>query len=78
MDPQIGTDIAKLLGSLGKSKVNSGSSASRSEAGAAFKTALETSEQAQAAVTGGKGLPVVGATRGPFGANFFPCNIRVC
>ena len=40
MDPQIGTDIAKLLGSLSKSTVSSGSLASGSEAGAAFKRAL--------------------------------------
>ena len=65
MDPQIGTDIAKLLGNLGKSKVQSGSSASGSEAGAAFKSALVASEQAQGAVTGGKGLPAASASTTP-------------
>ena len=65
MDPQIGTDIAKLLGNLGKSKVPSGSSASGSEAGAAFKRAMAASEQAQAAETGGKGLPAASASTTP-------------
>ena len=65
MDPQIGTDIAKLLGNLGKSKVPSGSSASGSEAGAAFKRAMVASEQAQAAETGGKGLPAASASTTP-------------
>ena len=65
MDPQIGTDIAKLLGNLGKSTVQSGSSASGSEAGAAFKSALVASEQAQGAVTGGKGLPAASASTTP-------------
>ena len=62
MDSQIRTDIAKLLGSLGKSTGSSGSSASGSEAGAAFKRALVASEQAQAAETGGKGLPAASAS----------------
>ena len=65
MDPQIGTDIAKLLGNLGKSTVQSGSSASGSEAGAAFKSALVASEQAQGAVTGGKGLPAASVSTTP-------------
>lgn len=65
MDPQIGTDIAKLLGNLGKSTVQSGSSASASEAGAAFKSALVASEQAQGAVTGGKGLPAASVSTTP-------------
>ena len=65
MDPQIGTDIAKLLGSLSKSTVSSGSLASGSEAGAAFKRALVASEQAQAAETGGKGLPPASASIRP-------------
>ena len=56
--PQIGSDIAKLLGSLGKSTGSSSNSASDSESGAAFKRALAASTQAQAAQTGGKGLPV--------------------
>ena len=65
MDPQIGTDIAKLLGSLGKSTVSSSSLASGSEAGAAFKRALVASEQAQAAEAGGKGLPPASASITP-------------
>ena len=65
MDPQIGTDIAKLLGSLSKSTVSSDSLASGSEAGAAFKRALVASEQAQAAETGGKGLPPASASITP-------------
>ena len=65
MDPQIGTDIAKLLGNLGKSTVQSGSSASASEAGAAFKSALVASEQAQGAATGGKGLPAASVSTTP-------------
>ena len=65
MDPQIGTDIAKLVGNLGKSTVSSSSPASDSEAGAAFKRALVASEQAQAAETGGKGLPPASASITP-------------
>ncbi|MFL2502415.1 MAG: flagellar hook-length control protein FliK [Luminiphilus sp.] len=65
MDSQIGTDIAKLLGNLGKSTGSSRSSASGSEAGAAFKRALVASEQAQAAETGGKGLPAASASTVP-------------
>jgi flagellar hook-length control protein FliK len=65
VDPQIGTDIAKLLGNLGKSTVPSGSSASGSEAGAAFKRAMAASEHAQAAETGGKGLPAASASTTP-------------
>ncbi len=65
MDPQIGTDIAKLLGNLNKSKAPSSAPASGSEAGAAFKRALVASEQAQAAVTGGKGLPAASASTTP-------------
>ncbi|GIR69900.1 MAG: hypothetical protein CM15mP74_11510 [Halieaceae bacterium] len=65
MDSQIGTDIAKLLGNLVKSTGSSGSSASGSEAGAAFKRALVASEQAQAAETGGKGLPAASASTTP-------------
>jgi flagellar hook-length control protein FliK len=65
VDPQIGTDIAKLLGNLSKSKVSSGSSASGSEAGAAFKRALVASEQAQAAEKGGKGLPAASVSIAP-------------
>ena len=65
MDSQIGTDIAKLLGNLVKSTGTNGSSASGSEAGAAFKRALVASEQAQVAETGGKGLPAASATTTP-------------
>ncbi len=65
MDPQIGTDIAKLLGNLGKSGASSSAPASGSEAGAAFKRALAASEQAQAAETGGKGLPPASASITP-------------
>ena len=65
MDSQIGTDIAKLLGSLNKSKAYGGSLAASNEAGAAFKRALVASEQAQAAETGGKGLPAASASATP-------------
>ena len=65
MDSQIGTDIAKLLGSLNKSEAYSGSLASRNEAGAAFKRALVASEQAQAAEKGGKGLPAASVVTAP-------------
>ena len=65
MDPQIGTDIAKLLGNLSKSMVSSSAPASGSEAGAAFKRALAASEHAQAAETGGKGLPPASASITP-------------
>jgi len=66
VDSQIGTDIAKLLGSLNKSKAYSGSLAASNEAGAAFKRALVASEQAQAAEKGGKGLPAASAATAPF------------
>lgn len=58
MDSQIGSDIAKLLGNLGKSTGSSSNSAVSSDAGTAFKRALAASKQAQAEQTGGKGLPV--------------------
>ncbi len=67
MDSQIETDIAKLLGSLNKSKAYSGSLAANNEAGAAFKRALVASEQAQAAEKGGKGLPAASAASAPSG-----------
>ena len=66
MNSQIGTDIAKLLGSLNKSEAYSGSLAASNEAGAAFKRALVASEQAQAAEKGGKGLPAASAATAPF------------
>ena len=72
MDPQIGTDIAKLLGNRGKSTVSSSSPASGSEAGAAFKRALVASEQAQAAETGGNGLPPASASITPSQERAYP------
>ena len=57
MDPQIGSDIAKLLGNLGKSTGSSSNSAASSDAGTAFKRALAASRQAQAEQTSGNGLP---------------------
>ena len=64
MDSQIGSDIAKLLGNLGKSEVSGAKSASSGEAGMAFKRTLAASVQAQAAQTGGKGLPVTSDSEG--------------
>ena len=64
MDSQIGSDIAKLLGNLGKSEVSGAKSASSGEAGMAFKQTLAASVQAQAAQTGGKGLPVTSDSEG--------------
>ena len=58
MDSQIGSDIAKLLGNLGKTTGSSSNSAAGSDAGTAFKLALAASRQAQAEQTGGKELPV--------------------
>ena len=58
MDSQIGSDIAKLLGNLGKSTGSSSNAVASSDAGTAFKRALTASKQAQAEQTGGKGLPV--------------------
>ena len=58
MDSQIGSDIAKLLGNLGKTTGSSSNSAASSDAGKAFKRALAASRQAQAEQTGGKELPV--------------------
>ena len=58
MDPQIGSDIAKLLGNLGKSTGSSSNSAASSDAGTAFKRALAASRQAQPEQTSGNGLPV--------------------
>ncbi len=58
MDPQIGSDIAKLLGNLGKSTGSSSNSVVSSDAGTAFKRALAASRQAQAEQTSGNGLPV--------------------
>ena len=58
MDSQIGSDIAKLLGNLGKSTGSSSNAVASSDAGTAFKRALTALKQAQAEQTGGKGLPV--------------------
>ena len=58
MDPQIGSDIAKLLGNLGKSTGSSSNAAASSDAGTAFKRALAASRQAQAEQTSGNELPV--------------------
>ena len=62
MDSQIGTDIAKLLGNLGKTTDSGGKPASNTEAGAAFKRALVASEQAHSTASGGKTLPAAFAT----------------
>lgn len=61
MDSQIGTDIAKLLGNLGKSTGSAPQTAPNSDAGTAFKRALAASEQAQAGTTTGKQLPAASA-----------------
>jgi len=58
VDSQIGSDIAKLLGNLGKSTGYSAPSAPNSGSGTTFKRALAASEEAQAGVTTGKQLPV--------------------
>jgi len=57
VDSQIGTDIAKLLGNLGKSKASATQSGSQSEAGSSFKRALVASERLQAKDVTGKPLP---------------------
>ena len=57
MDSQIGSDIAKLLGSIGKTEAYGAPSASDSEAGMAFKRTLAASVQAQTIQKGGNGLP---------------------
>jgi len=62
VDSQIGTDIAKLLGNLGKSTGSAPQTAPNSDAGTAFKRALAASEQAQAGTTTGKQLPVASAS----------------
>ena len=62
MDSQIGTDIAKLLGNLGKSTGSAPQTAPNSDAGTAFKRALAASEQAQAGTTTGNQLPVASAS----------------
>ena len=62
MDSQIGTDIAKLLGNLGKTTDSGGKPASNTEAGAAFKRALVASEQAHSTASSGKTLPAAFTT----------------
>jgi len=62
VDSQIGTDIAKLLGNLGKSTGSAPQTASNSDAGTAFKRVLAASEQAQAGTTTGKQLPAASAS----------------
>jgi len=62
VDSQIGTDIAKLLGNLGKSTGSAPQTAPNSDAGTAFKRALAASEQAQAGTTTGKQLPAASAS----------------
>ena len=57
MDPQIGSDIAKLLGNLGKSTGSSSNSAASSDAGRRLLLSA-ASRQAQAEQTSGNGLPV--------------------
>ena len=62
MDSQIGSDIAKLLGTIGKSTGSAPQTASNSDAGTAFKRALAASEHAQAGTTTGKHLPAASGT----------------
>jgi len=62
VDSQIGTDIAKLLGNLGKTTDSGGKPASNTEAGAAFKRALVASEQAHSTASSGKTLPAAFTT----------------
>jgi len=57
VESQIGSDIAKLLGNLGKSKASATQSGSQSEAGSSFKRALVASERLQAKDVTGKPLP---------------------
>ena len=59
MDSKIGSDIAKLLGTLNaKAKDSSAKSISNADYGASFKQALVASESAQNASGNGKPLPV--------------------
>ncbi len=61
MDSQIGSDIAKLLGNLGKSTGSTAQTAPATGSGIAFKRALAASEEAQAGVVTGKQLPAASA-----------------
>ena len=74
MDSQIGSDIAKLLGNLGKSTVSSPKTDSNSDAGAAFKRALAASEGVRAQVATGKQLPAASATQQASSANTPPAS----
>jgi len=58
VDSQIGSDIAKLLGTLSKSTGSGAQSAPNIGSGTAFKRALAASEEAQAGAATGKQLPV--------------------
>ncbi|MDG1684253.1 MAG: hypothetical protein P8H99_08900, partial [Luminiphilus sp.] len=69
MDSQIGSDIAKLLGNLGKSTVSSPKTDSNSDAGAAFKRALAASEGVRAQGATGKQLPAASVTQQASSAN---------
>lgn len=72
MDSQIGSDIAKLLGNLGKSTVSSPKTDSNSDAGAAFKRALAASEGVRAQEATGKQLPAASVTQQASSANTPP------
>lgn len=72
MDSQIGSDIAKLLGNLGKSTVSSPKTDSNSDAGAAFKRALAASEGVRAQGATGKQLPAASVTQQASSANTPP------
>jgi len=74
VDSQIGSDIAKLLGNLGKSTVSSPKTDSNSDAGAAFKRALAASEGVRAQVATGKQLPAASATQQASSANTPPAS----
>ena len=74
MDSQIGSDIAKLLGNLGKSTVSSPKTDSNSDAGAAFKRALAASEGVRAQVVTGKQLPAASVTQQASSANTPPAS----
>ncbi|MCH1580931.1 MAG: hypothetical protein L7S55_09520, partial [Luminiphilus sp.] len=74
MDSQIGSDIAKLLGNLGKSTVSSPKTDSNSDAGAAFKRALAASEVVRAQVATGKQLPAASVTQQASSANTPPAS----
>ena len=74
MDSQIGSDIAKLLGNLGKSTVSSPKTDSNRDAGAAFKRALAASEGVRAQGATGKQLPVASVTQQASPANTPPAS----